>query len=561
MAGYIAYLASLIVFTFGALTFTVLAVSYWRERQPRRGRVFPAFTLLCAAAFVSNLLSRELPSLGVLRELAVGILPAVLVHLVCGRRMALVRAFYAVCSIVAALHLLVPSSDLLEASSGVMLAVAGLAGLVFAEAFWSRILLGLMLVSAAAATAWPNEFLTLLPDYLLLAFFCVYLYYQERLIFFDLLIKRGAYFLFSVAILTAFFAFAPQRPEPRQVGPWMSALLLAPLWLIGPWLDRRLEGAIDRLWLRRKYSAPDAERLFLNAVQQASSEADLQARATQALTEIFRTRAEVRFEETATIDLQPRADSIPFMSDDHRLLQSLTRTLSVLLENVRFRDREEQLRLLASRAELKALRAQINPHFLFNALNAIAGLIQDQPALADETIEQLAQVFRYTLRKSETEWVRLEEEIEFVTAYLRVEQARFGQRLHVALNVDASAAPMLVPAMTIQPIIENAIKHGASNVEGPATVTLQAAIDEDVLRIEVSNNGPGFPPGFTLNTAGGHGLRNVAERIAGYYGEAAHLSWNTESGLTRVSLNIPCAIAARAGPPNRRTRVASNDRG
>ena len=85
---------------------------------------------------------------------------------------------------------------------------------------------------------------------------------------------------------------------------------------------------------------------------------------------------------------------------------------------------------------MKALRAQINPHFLFNALNAIAGLIQDQPELADETIEQLAQVFRYTLRKSENEWVRLDEEIEFVTAYLRVEQARFGERLQVEFAVD-----------------------------------------------------------------------------------------------------------------------------
>src|SRR5207245_1119876 len=163
------------------------------------------------------------------------------------------------------------------------------------------------------------------------------------------------YFLFAVALLTAFFAFVPRQPEP-----WMMALLLAPLWLIGPWLDRRLEGLIDRLWLRRKYSAPDAERLFLSAVQQARNEPDLQ-----------------------------------------------------------------------THAELKALRAEIKSHFLFNALNAIAGLIQDQPALADETIEQLAHVFRYTLRKSETEWVRLEEEIEFITAYLRVEQARFGHRLRV----------------------------------------------------------------------------------------------------------------------------------
>src|SRR5437763_7287914 len=113
--------------------------------------------------------------------------------------------------------------------------------------------------------------------------------------------------------------------------------------------------------------------------------------------------------------LLPRPDEVPFLSDDLALQQSLARTLGVVLENVRFRQREHSLRLLAGRAELKALRAQINPHFLFNALNAIAGLIHTQPALAEVTVERLAEVFRYTLRESATEWVRLDEEIEFVT--------------------------------------------------------------------------------------------------------------------------------------------------
>ena len=541
MAGYIAYFASLVVFTFGALTFTVLAVSYWRERVPARGRVFPAFTLLCAVAFLGNLLARALPALGVVRELAAGMLPAVLLHLVWPRRRP-VLVFYCVCGAAVAAHVVNP--DLFDWAPGAMFGVAGLIGAIAGETIWSRLLLGLMFLSAAGAIAWPNPLLTLLPDYLLLAFFCVYLYYKERLVFFDLLIKRGTYFLFAVAPLTAFFAFVPRQPEP-----WMTALLLAPLWLIGPWLDGRLAGLIDRLWLRRKYSAPDAERLFLSAVQQAANEPDLETRAEQALADIFQTNAQVRFGESAAIDLRPRANSIPFMSDDHRLLQSLTRTLSVVLDNVRFRDREQQLRLLAGRAELKALRAQINPHFLFNALNAIAGLIQDQPALADETIEQLAQVFRYTLRRSETEWVRLEEEIEFITAYLRVEQARFGHRLRVAVNIDPDAASIPVPAMTIQPLVENAIKHGASNVEGPARVALRASVEAGVLAIEVCDNGPGFPPGFTLNGGGGHGLRNVAERLHGYYGDAARLQWNHDGALTRVCLTIP-----------RRTSAASNDR-
>jgi len=273
MAGYIAYLGSLVVFTFGALTFTVLAVSYFRERRPAHGRVFPAFTVLCAVAFLSNLLARPLPALGLLRELATGMLPAVLLHLVWPRRKP-VLVFYCLCGAMSAAHLVNP--DQLDWGPGATFGIAGLIGAIAGQTTWGRILPGLMFLSAAAAIAWPNPLLTLLPDYLLLAFFCVYLYYKERLVFFDLLIKRGAYFLFAVGLLTAFFAYVPRQPEP-----WMAALLLAPLWLIGPWLDRRLEGLIDRLWLRRKYAAPEAERLFLTAVQQAANEPDLQTRAEQ----------------------------------------------------------------------------------------------------------------------------------------------------------------------------------------------------------------------------------------------------------------------------------------
>jgi two-component system sensor histidine kinase LytS len=240
------------------------------------------------------------------------------------------------------------------------------------------------------------------------------------------------------------------------------------------------------------------------------------------------------------------------MSDDRRLLQSLSGALGVVLENVRFRadrrrqeEREQQLRLLASRAELKALRAQINPHFLFNALSVISGLMQYQPELADETIERLAQVFRYTLRKSDNEWAPLGEEIDFVTAYLRIEQARFGDRLQVEFDVSPDAARILIPAMSIQPLIENAIKHGVSAREGCGAVGLRATLEDGRLSVEVSDNGPGFPPDFSLQQPGqSHGLRNVAERLRGYYGDAARLSWESGGNGTRVVLTFPQAAVS-----------------
>ena len=159
-------------------------------------------------------------------------------------------------------------------------------------------------------------------------------------------------------------------------------------------------------------------------------------------------------------------------------------------------------------------------------------------------MEQLAQVFRYTLRKSEKEWARLDEEVEFAAAYLRVEQARFGERLRVEFQVDPSTDTIQVPAMSIQPLIENAVKHGVSAVEGRGTVGLRARLLEGWLSIEVFDNGPGFPAGFSLSepaspNTGGYGLRNVAERLRGYYGDLAQLYWENGADGTHVFMRIP----------------------
>jgi len=311
---------------------------------------------------------------------------------------------------------------------------------------------------------------------------------------------------------------------------------------------------IDRVWLRRRYTSAGAERHFLSAIQAAEGEEDLRARATAALAEVFEADAKVMFDLPAApavelaaeigahgwAALGPRGNGIPYLSDDRHLLQSLARTLGVVLENVRFREREEHLRVLAGRAELKALRAQINPHFLFNALNAIASLIHTTAGAAEDTVEHLAEVFRYTLRKSEHEWVRLDEEIEFVSAYLRVEQARFGERLAVEIAVDPAAGAVSVPAMCVQPLVENAIKHGTSHVEGRGSVRLHAAIEGDSLAVEVTDNGPGFPADFRIGAGeAGHGLRNVADRLSGYYGTSASLECRNERQGARVSLKLP----------------------
>lgn len=179
----------------------------------------------------------------------------------------------------------------------------------------------------------------------------------------------------------------------------------------------------------------------------------------------------------------------------------------------------------ARRRRLKALRAQINPHFLFNALNAIAGWIPRDPARAEHTVERLAEVFRYTLRGSETEWVRLSEEIEFARAYLDVEKARFGERLAVEVNVGEGTGEARVPAMIVQTLVENAVKHGVARRRAGGRVSILSNRDGSKLHIEVRDDGPGFPPAAV---GPGFGLRSVRERLAGYYGARAALGWTRD---------------------------------
>jgi signal transduction histidine kinase len=500
---------ALAVYTFAALAFSALAVSYWRARRAANGpRVLAVFTAACGLAFLLSLAQEFDPpaAVAVVHDLVAGVLPALLVHLIypgSGRlRRWLLAGFYTAALVVAIAG---EFSERLEEAPAYTLGAAGVMGLASSMAApadarrrWNRGLLSLTVAAAAASLVSTAPLIGLLPDYLFLAFFAVALYYQERLAFFDVLVKRGAFFALGLGALAAL--------EPLR-----HALLLMPLWLAAPWIYGRLARAVERVWLQRPYSNVEAERKFLRDVQAAASEEDLAARAERSLAEIF-----------------PHGAS--FLSGDRALEESLGRTLEIVRQNTR-------LRWLTSRAELKALRAQINPHFLFNALNAIAGLVREQPELAEDTVEQLAEVFRYTLRKSGNEWVRLDEEIDFVRAYLRVEQARFGERLEVQIELGAGAGAVPVPAMSIQPLVENAIKHGTSAVERRGRIRVKAAIEAGRLHVEVEDNGPGF----AAEPGQGHGLRNVDERLRGYYGGAARLAWKNVAEGARVWMEIPLA--------------------
>jgi LytS/YehU family sensor histidine kinase len=201
------------------------------------------------------------------------------------------------------------------------------------------------------------------------------------------------------------------------------------------------------------------------------------------------------------------------------------------------------LRELAARSELKALKAQINPHFLFNALNSISALIESDPDAAERTLERLAGIFRGTLLASEKESVTLRKELELVDAYLDIERARFGERLRVTQSVSEAAAGVLVPPLILQPIVENAVGHGISpRVEG-GHVSIEARVERGRLTVIVEDDGPGMGDGDPEGAMSrGYGLRSVRDRLFTRFGPDASFSISGAGGV-RVEFSMPVESA------------------
>jgi signal transduction histidine kinase len=203
---------------------------------------------------------------------------------------------------------------------------------------------------------------------------------------------------------------------------------------------------------------------------------------------------------------------------------------------------EEQLRALATEAELKALKAQINPHFLFNTLNTIAALIHADPVQAEATVERLAEMFRYVLNGSERGLVPLEEELAFLDVYLEIEHARFGERLRLTREIAPETLGLSIPSLILQPLVENAIRHGHSQ-DGSIYISIRATIQNTTVLISIADHGPGMPPNYRIGDGYGHGLRNVNERLRKTYGDGygLGLAANEPQG-TVVTVKIPAGI-------------------
>ncbi len=228
-----------------------------------------------------------------------------------------------------------------------------------------------------------------------------------------------------------------------------------------------------------------------------------------------------------------------------RMRDEIERSYAELAAN---RVREERLRELAARSELKALKAQINPHFLFNALNSISALTTIDPEAAQGTLERLASIFRKTLLASEKGSVLLSSELELVDAYLDVERARFGDRLRVEQKVGPGAADVSVPPLILQPLVENAVRHGISpKVEG-GLIRIAASVENGRLTVLVSDDGVGAEKlDLSELSPEGYGLRNVRDRLRTSYGAGEWLVVESRQGEgTTVRLVIPLAREKRS---------------
>lgn len=198
--------------------------------------------------------------------------------------------------------------------------------------------------------------------------------------------------------------------------------------------------------------------------------------------------------------------------------------------------RAMETNILAREAELKALKVQINPHFLFNSLNSISALTSIDPSRARDMCVLLGDFLRMTLGLGEKDLVRFSEELELLQKYLAIEKIRFGERLIMRETIQAESKSCLLPALLLQPLIENAVKHGIAGLPEGGEVRLTSDRQNGRLDIVVENSwDPDAPP----RRSGGLGLRNVQQRLEARYGKDANLRVNTDGPFFQVMLSLP----------------------
>jgi signal transduction histidine kinase len=200
--------------------------------------------------------------------------------------------------------------------------------------------------------------------------------------------------------------------------------------------------------------------------------------------------------------------------------------------------RDLQLQIAAREAELRALRAQVDPHFLFNSLNAVSSLIGSDPERAREMVQRLADFLRSSLTLGKVPWIELERELALVTSYLEIEQVRFGERLRVRVDMDPGLGPVPVPPLLLQPLVENAVRHGIATCLEGGTIRVEARRRGDVMWLTVSNP----RDGESTRRGTGFGLDIVRRRLSGAFGTRGALAVEASPTEYRVSITWPMGV-------------------
>ena len=408
------------------------------------------------------------------------------------------------------------------------------------------------------------------------------LFQDYRFAFADLFLKRALSLLLLAALAFGLYVFVAVPllawHETHDRNDVQAAVLVIALWmttaLVYPILHKFAVWLVDKIILRRvNYARLQAE--ILNTIEKRDdSEAILSEVCDElklALTAREAVWAEVPPNETALapVSFTPRRAEIsvptvekPFyrislndftggrrlLSDEIEMLAAIgvatarrIDALRVTEERYERKGREDKLAKHAAEAKLSALRAQINPHFLFNALTTIGYLIQTAPDKAFQTLMKLTQLLRGVLRSTE-EFSSLGEEIKLIENYLDIEKTRFEERLKVKIVIPAGLKKMRVPSLILQPLVENAVKHGISETKQGGEVRISAELKiedgDGFLYLKVADTGAGFDE--KKASTGGIGLENIRQRLRSHYGKGAHLK--IESGLkkgTDAEIKLP----------------------
>lgn len=408
------------------------------------------------------------------------------------------------------------------------------------------------------------------------------LYQDYRFALADIFLKRALAFILLVGLIFGIFVFgvtpaltsglATERTNALLFGMWVVTALLYPL------LRRSADWIVDKIVLKRVDYTALASRLS-HAIDRCQSPAAALDEATRVLAPALSAES-IDWAESNKDGLdvwvqQDRRSAVVgvlttegpsyilsirdlsggrrLLSDDIAMLERAALLVARRIDAVRSlqeryrRDvQEQEVRKLAAEAELRALRAQINPHFLFNALTTIGYLIQTAPERALATLMRLSGLLRGVLRSSE-EFVTIGEELDLIEAYLDIERARFEDRLRVRIDVPWELRRIRIPALVIQPLVENAIKHGISERMAGGEVRVLARLEKDSLLVSVTDTGIGATSlALERGRARGLGLSNVEQRLQRYGANAAVSMTSTPGSGTVVEIRIPVQRAEEA---------------